>query len=60
MQQESGGGGGDFGRAGCDRWTDDNDSYLYLRAFLHFDPWQMTDLSTDRQMLSSTGDTGDK
>lgn len=51
---------GDGGRAAFDRWTDDNDSYLYLRAFLHFDPQQMTDLSTDRQMLSSRGDTGDK
>lgn len=60
-QQERGEeGGGDGGRAGSDRWTDDNDSYLFLRAFLHFDPWQMTDLSTGRQMLSSTGDTGDE
>lgn len=39
--------GGDGGRAGFDRWKDDNDSYLYVRAFLHFDPWQTTDLSTD-------------
>lgn len=34
-----------------DRWTDDDDGYLYLRAFLHFDPWQMIDLATHGQML---------
>lgn len=29
-------------------------------SFLHFDPWQMTDLSTDSQMLLSVGGTSNK
>lgn len=33
---------------------------LYLTAELHFDPRQMSDISTCRQTLSSAGDPGDK
>lgn len=49
-----------MGGLAFDRWRDDDDGYLYLRAFLHFDPRQMIDLPTQGQMLPSTRDTGDK
>lgn len=50
-----GGGGGVRQVNGWQLWIQ-----LYLRAVLHFDPCQVSDLSTARPTLSSAGDPGDK
>lgn len=50
--------GGDSGRAGFDRWKDDNAIYLYMSLSTLW--YTADDWFSNRQMLSSTGDTGDK
>lgn len=57
----SGCGGGGVGDVQTGEWmTVVTPALLYLTAVLHFDPRQMSDISTCRQTLSSAGDPGDK
>lgn len=53
--------GGGWGGVQTGEWmTAVAPALLYLTAVLHFDPRQMSDISTCRQTLSSAGDPHDK